>query len=309
MDNQIKTMLPQSSVNRFYGHDTLFSKYTPQIPAQAEREYIRLTNSYMELLKDELEKELPKIKVIYKENRDKDADSGIHTDSIDDLEIAITTVINTIAHNLQEKILKFSLFQKLEAMANLNRKLTVREWKKAVKATLGINIREDYYLGNFYADQLEKWVSENVDLIKTIPKDTLDKMKDIIYDGYSHGRSTTRMVRDIQRAYGVSKRKAQAIARDQTAKLNGEIQRFQQMDAGIESYTWCTCGDERVRESHRALNGKIFSWNEPPLNSDGRRCHPGEDYNCRCIGRPVFKKIGMNLPIEDDNTGEINLII
>ena len=37
----------------------------------------------------------------------------------------------------------------------------------------------------------------------------------------------------------------------------------------------------------------------PPTNSDGRSCHPGEDYQCRCIGRPVFNKNTLNLPVDD----------
>ena len=72
------------------------------------------------------------------------------------------------------------------------------------------------------------------------------------------------------------------------------------MDAGIEEYIWSTTGDERVRDSHRELNGKKFRWDTPPENSDGRACHPGEDYQCRCIGRPVFKKSTLNLPIEEE---------
>ena len=41
---------------KFYGHDVLYSKYTPQIPLSAEREYIRLVNDYMKLVKEEFEK-------------------------------------------------------------------------------------------------------------------------------------------------------------------------------------------------------------------------------------------------------------
>jgi hypothetical protein len=30
----------------------------------------------------------------------------------------------------------------------------------------------------------------------------------------------------------------------------------------------------------------------------GRRCHPGKDYNCRCVALPVFNLPGLNLPWE-----------
>ena len=42
-------------------------------------------------------------------------------------------------------------------------------------------------------------------------------------------------------------------------------------------YIWRTRGDGRVRASHAANNGRIFSWDNPPPMG-----HPGEDYNCRC---------------------------
>ena len=298
-EKQLNKELMQKVGKKFYGHDLLYSKYTPQIPLSAEREYIRTVDRYMKILKDELEEQLPKLKAVYKQERDAEVKQNRRNDGATDLLVAVTSIFNTIKNNVIAKTIGFGLRRKLELLANMNRKLTVKEWKKAIKATLGIDIREDYYLGDFYVEQLEAWVSENVDLIKTIPEDTLDKMKDIVYDGFANGKTTTRMTKDIQRAYGVSKRKAQFIARDQTAKLNGQIQRVQQMDAGINEYAWSTCGDERVRRSHKELNGKKFSWDDPPENSDGRKCHPGQDYGCRCIGRPVFNR-NINIPIAND---------
>jgi len=42
-------------------------------------------------------------------------------------------------------------------------------------------------------------------------------------------------------------------------------------------YVWRTKGDDRVRSTHAAREGEVFSWSEPPEGG-----HPGEDYNCRC---------------------------
>lgn len=296
--NRIDKMMRQSVSKKFGSHQVLYSKYTPQIPASAEREYVRTTNAYMRILKEEMERELPKLKVGYKENRD--VDVKLRNDSATNLMLAVSQVFGSIKNNVIARTMGFGLRRKLELLANMNRKLTVREWKKAIKATIGIDIREDYYLGDFYAEKLEEWVDYNVSLIKAIPEESLDKMREIVYDGYSKGKTTTQMIKEIQRAYRISRRRAELIARDQTAKLNGEIQRAQQLDAGIDSYIWCTTGDERVRRSHAALNGKKFSWNDAPVNDDGRKCHPGEDYQCRCIGRPVFDKDRLSLPVDEE---------
>ena len=187
---------------KFYGHDSLYSKYTPQIPEAAEREYMRMTNEYMRLLKEELEENLPELKESYKANRDELVADNRRADAATDLMLKVNELFTRMKSNLLKKTVGFGLRRRLESLAHLNRKLTVKEWKRAIKATLGIDIREDYYLGEFYSEQLLEWVKQNADLISTIPEDTLDKMKDIVYDGYTNGRTTTRMVKDIRGCTG-----------------------------------------------------------------------------------------------------------
>jgi SPP1 gp7 family putative phage head morphogenesis protein len=46
-------------------------------------------------------------------------------------------------------------------------------------------------------------------------------------------------------------------------------------------YVWRTVGDERVRLSHAANDGRMFAWDEPPATG-----HPGEDFGCRCRAEP-----------------------
>lgn len=299
-------VIMQKVGKKFYGHDTLKSKYLPKIPASAEREYVRIVETYMKILKSELERQLPNLKEVYKANRDAKVKGNQRNDSATDLILSILQIFSDIKNNIIAKTTGFGLRHKLEVLAHLNRKLTIKEWKKSIKATLGIDIMEDYYLGDFYIEQLQKWTDENVELISSIPEDTLEKMKDIVYDGFASGKTTTRMVKEIQRAYDISRHRAELIARDQTAKLNGQIQRAQQQDAGITEYIWSTTGDERVRRSHKELNGKKFSWNDAPTNSDGRKCHPGEDYQCRCIGRPIFNR-NINLPVADNELVQITI--
>jgi len=46
-------------------------------------------------------------------------------------------------------------------------------------------------------------------------------------------------------------------------------------------YVWRTQRDARARATHRANDGHIFSWANPPAMGN-----PGEDYNCRCEAVP-----------------------
>jgi hypothetical protein len=46
-------------------------------------------------------------------------------------------------------------------------------------------------------------------------------------------------------------------------------------------YIWHTQGDEKVRPSHAANDGKVFAWKNPPETGN-----PGEEYGCRCWAEP-----------------------
>ncbi len=154
-------------------------------------------------------------------------------------------------------------------------------------------------MGEFFQIAIDRWVDENVSLIKTIPTDTLGEMRTIVKDGFANGKSATSIMKQIQHKYNVEKTHARLIAKDQVGKLNASIAEAQQRDAGIEEYVWCDCGDSKVRDSHRALNGKRCRWDNPPIVDlkTGRRCHPGQDYQCRCRPKPVFKFGTFNVPI------------
>lgn len=235
-DGNINKFLMQQVSKKFGSHDVLYSRYIPQVPASGEREYVRMTNAYMGILKDALESELPKLKDVYRENLEAEFREKRRIDSwIDTFLLAVFQIFQRIRNRVTGKVAEYRLQRRLKRISNLNLRLTTKEWKRAVKSTLGIDIREDYYLGSFYTEKLDVWVRENVGLIKTIPEDTLDKMQEIVYKGFTRGCQTSQMVKDIQRTYQIGRQRAELIARDQTAKLNGRIQQAQQMDAGISA--------------------------------------------------------------------------
>ena len=289
------------------GKHTVVAKYIPKYPDTVEREYIRLTNAYMSIERQILLMHIPELKMIIAEgtkgfNMDSSKDNDqkrrkARFEKLDNTLVRIKILFDTIRRELEATFGLFHLSGVLNKIAALEHKLSVREWKKVVSKTLGIDLLMDYYSGDFYKEILEKWVSDNVDLIKTIPHNSLDKMKDIVYSGYMNGQSTTNIVKEIQRQYGIDKRHARLIARDQTAKLNAAITKKQQQDAGVDRYEWSDSMDERVRKSHHRLNGHIFCWDDPPETDKGRKCHPGEDYQCRCCALPVFDIDNLDIPM------------
>lgn len=97
----------------------------------------------------------------------------------------------------------------------------------------------------------------------------------------------------IQKSFGVAERKAKFLARQETALMMSKFKEVRYAEAGVNEYIWtCSKGapGHPVRPMHKALDGKRFLWNNPPVtSSDGKRNNPGQDYNCRCYARPVVK--------------------
>lgn len=293
----------QQKIRSKFGDKKEIRARMPQrFPMTAEREYLRFTNSYMRELKKILQEELPTLKTEYK-RQIKEAES-MRNDGIFDLAGFIADFIARIHGKMMGRLNEMeesgSMLKMLRKIGMIAKSTEISEWKKQVRKTLGVDIYEDYYNGDFFASELENWVNDNVGLINTIPENMLGRMQKIILDGYNNGRSTTDITEQIQESYQISKRHARLIARDQMGKLNARINRKLHEDAGVHKYEWSDSGDQRVRESHRRLNGQIFEYSNPPETDDGRHCNPGEDYQCRCVDLAVFDFDTLTLPLVDD---------
>lgn len=294
-------MVQEAVKAKFGGSATISAKTTPRYPQSAEREFQRVSRAYMKLLNDTLKKHMPEIMAVCKEDR---ADSRYDGFSI---EWKLQRVMQEISDELEQSTAKFGLEDYIEKIANLAGTQSTREWKRLVKKTLGVNILDDYYKGEMYAEALKQWVAENIRQIKSIPSETLGNLEQTILNGYREGKSIREMKKVIQADYDVSKRKAELLARDQLSTLNAQITKMQQTDAGVKQYKWSTSKDSRVRDCHAELEGQIYSWDDPPemwydtKNGrvyTGRYCNPGEDYLCRCVAIPVFDWQTVDVPMD-----------
>jgi SPP1 gp7 family putative phage head morphogenesis protein len=135
---------------------------------------------------------------------------------------------------------------------------------------------------------LEASRKQNVSLIKDISRETYARVQKTLDE--SVGVDAKTLARRLAYDEGVSASRARLWARDQTLKLNGELTRSTHEEAGVEEYVWSTSSDERVRDRHAGLDGQRFRWDDPPVVSkDGRREHPGGDFQCRCVALPVIE--------------------
>ncbi len=141
----------------------------------------------------------------------------------------------------------------------------------------------DFTIAEIVNDQylqpvLDAKIAENVSLIKTIPEQYFGRVEQTVYRNMTNGLKDT-LFQTLMNDYGITKRRAKTIARDQTSKTNAAITEARAQNMGVESYVWETSKDERVRETHRRNDGKTFKFNDPPSATG----NPSDDVNCRCV--------------------------
>lgn len=161
------------------------------------------------------------------------------------------------------------------------------QWRKQVQAALGVDLpREEPAL----QPVKDKFRDENLDLITALVPEQVEQVQRVL-EAAGDATRVERIRDDIIAATGTTKSHAALLARDQVLKLNGEITQERHKQAGVTHYRWVASGDDRVRPDHRALDGKVFAYAEPPIadTRSGKRGHPGQIWQCRCVSDPQIE--------------------
>ena len=140
----------------------------------------------------------------------------------------------------------------------------------------------------------------NLKLIKKIPQDVEAKLQ----EGYEEGVSFrgTDVEKYLQQTLG---KRAKLIIRTESSKVNAALTEIRAKNLGINGYIWSTSEDQRVRGSHKLMDGVLVFWNNVPT-LDKMTGHAGKYPNCRCLGLPVVTIEDLSFPIR---VAEGNLVI
>ncbi len=275
-------------------------------PVSAERECKRLVKRYYRILDLLLKKHLDPLVEEYKKQP--------HTDAAGDSPFRIFRIktrraLTEMQEELMEALKYFGMDEQLEKISKITQSHSIREWKAAVKKAIGLDVSEKYYKGGIFDSIRKKWVGDNVANIKNMMSDSVQNIIQMMMDPENADVDFIELIQQVQDEYAKSKEFAQEMSSDQVSMLNAELTKTIHEDAGVTHYVWVSQHDDRVRTSHRAFDGKMFSWQSPPdgwyitkskgLILTGRRCHPGEDYGCRCRAKPVFDVNVLNIPVNE----------
>lgn len=158
------------------------------------------------------------------------------------------------------------------------------------------NVRTAVAVTPKMTEQAQKAISQswanNLDLyIKGWADEAILKLRSKVMDNAMRGQRSANMVKSVMEEYGVSRRKAKFLARQETALLMSNFQEQRYKDIGITKYRWSGSMDKRERHDHKLLEGKIISWDSPPVTNreTGARNHAGQDFGCRCVAIPILE--------------------
>lgn len=191
-----------------------------------------------------------------------------------------------------------------------------RTWREAAKkATKG------KFLYRLLMDELkqgtgniiQQQVIENASLIRTLPSDVAEKVVQDVSENALKGaraESIEKIIRDKTDQH--TRASARLIARTETAKTQSALTKARCEQLGLRWYVWRTALDgNRVRLSHRIMEGVLVNWNNPPSPEElvGEKYvghyHAGNIWNCRCYSEPILEIDDIRFPARVYYNGQI----
>lgn len=157
---------------------------------------------------------------------------------------------------------------------------------------------------------------ENAALIKTLPNDIAEKVVKDIADEALKGkraRSIEKIIR--QETDKHSRASARLIARTEVAKTQSALTRVRAQSLDMQWYIWRTALDgNRVRPSHRLMEGVLVNWNDPPSpealagEKSVGNYHAGNIWNCRCFSEVLVDIDDVKWPHKVYRNGQIQMM-
>lgn len=147
-------------------------------------------------------------------------------------------------------------------------------------------------------ETIQRLLAEQVDLITSLPWDAAREIQERTLAAIEFAGRYPEQQAGIEEKLRAThpeamekwiKNRATLIARTETARAASVLTEARARNIGAENYVWKTAGDWKVRPSHRALQGTVHSWDDPPLSDPpDHHSHPGQIFNCRCVALPVL---------------------
>lgn len=191
-----------------------------------------------------------------------------------DILAQIATSLATVAESTVNRVLS------LEAQRHTDTFIAT------ARRALGVDLRAVVRQEDL-GDHLRLAATRNSALIKSLAQDTVKRVELAVVENLIAGNSAETLRKQLVKDFGIADSRAKLIASNEMSSLNADLNRIRHEQAGITEYRWTTSRDERVRERHKALEGKVYRYGEATGAEGG--LPPGKPIRCRCIARAVVQ--------------------
>lgn len=143
-------------------------------------------------------------------------------------------------------------------------------------------------------EKVDAIIAENVSLIRSIPEKYFTEVEGMVYRAVARGGDRKGLADEIEanfgKRHGITRRRAEGIARDQVRKSTASLSRQRQKAAGIKRGIWIhSGGSNRPRKKHVHAHGQEFDLDVGlPVGDKGQYVFPSEEGECGCTWKPVI---------------------
>lgn len=142
---------------------------------------------------------------------------------------------------------------------------------------------------------IKSFIHENVNLIKSIPEKYFTEVEGMVMRSVRSGRDLQYLTDELEHRYGITRRRAILIARDQNNKATEQMNRTRQIGLGITRGIWRHASGvkkprDREPDNHVAADGERFDLDKGYEISPGKFIFPGEEINCHCYYTPIIEE-------------------
>jgi uncharacterized protein with gpF-like domain len=141
-------------------------------------------------------------------------------------------------------------------------------------------------------ERREAIIAENVSLIRSIPDKYFSQIESSVFRSIAKGGDRKQLADEIEqqfgKQFGITRRRAELISRDQTRKATSALSSARQQAAGITEGEWVhSGGGNKPRHNHvkAGRERRVFRLDKGCL-IDGEYIMPGELINCGCTWKP-----------------------
>lgn len=234
------------------------------------------------------------------------ADEGKHTAAMDGISDSIGAALNRLREKFENTIearAQAIAGKMVNKIADFAAHTFLSRVRKAIPKGIELEIGKREKTGEILTSSIRKQfvprsareateaaIIENVNLIRSIPPQYLDRVAGAVMRSIQSGGNIDALSKTIQKYGRMSMQRARNIALDQTRKtyMAITIRQFQQI--GIRKWKWHhTEGEKHPRPWHlnrspNGINGGIFELDKPPVIEPrtGERGFPAQLPFCRC---------------------------